>query len=171
MTRATAGRIISPSAIDARRPPVGMVRGQKGRDMNTNSIMGNIGSFKDIEALVAGHDLPIGCRNEDGEFVMISAGRTEEGLGRSFQVETLQNNGWCCIHTYWEDGTKEETFDGKWKHAYMTPTQMLDEALTAWKDKVMRTFNDKRPGGTDTLRMIYDVDRIIADAFDRDPIL
>ena len=69
-----------------------------------------LSSYKDIAALVADHDLPIGGTNEDGEFVMITAGRTEEGLGKSYQVETVQNNGVNCIHTFWEDGTKEETF-------------------------------------------------------------
>ena len=63
-----------------------------------------ITSFGDIEELVAEHDLPIGGENENGEFVMICAGRTEEGLGRSYQVATAQENGWNVIHTYWEDG-------------------------------------------------------------------
>ena len=69
-----------------------------------------ITSFKDIEKLVEGKELPITGETEDGEFIMICAGRTEEGLGRSYQVETEQENGWSRIHTYWEDGTKEETF-------------------------------------------------------------
>lgn len=81
--------------------------------------MADIGSFKDIEELVQmGFGTPICGTNEDGETVIISQGRTEEGLGRSFLVETFQKNGWSCIHTYWEDGTKEERFkknddDGK----------------------------------------------------------
>lgn len=72
--------------------------------------MDKITNFKDIEELVEGKELPISGETEDGEFVMICAGRKEEGLGRSYQIETLQDNGWCRIHTYWEDGTKEETF-------------------------------------------------------------
>ena len=78
--------------------------------METKRAHRKIASFKDIEELVAGHDLPIGGENENGELVMICAGRTEEGLGRSYQVETAQKNGWNVIHTYWEDGSKEETF-------------------------------------------------------------
>lgn len=27
---------------------------------------------------------------------------------------TLQHNGWVRINTYWNDGTREETFDGRW---------------------------------------------------------
>lgn len=62
--------------------------------METKRAHRKIASFKDIEELVAGHDLSIGGENENGEFVMICAGRTEEGLGRSYQVETAQKNGW-----------------------------------------------------------------------------
>lgn len=73
--------------------------------------MVNIGSFKDIEALVEmGFGLPLCGTNDEGETVLIQHGRTEEGLGRSFHIETFQKNGWSCIHTYWEDGTKEERF-------------------------------------------------------------
>ena len=72
--------------------------------------MNKITSFKDIEKLVEGHELPISGETEDGEFIMICKGRAEEGLGRSYQVATEQDNGWTRIHTYWEDGTKEETF-------------------------------------------------------------
>lgn len=78
--------------------------------MNSKQVRRKFTSFKDIEELVAGHELPIGGENEDGEFIMITAGRTEEGLGRSYLVETAQENGWNVIHTYWEDGSKEETF-------------------------------------------------------------
>lgn len=28
---------------------------------------------------------------------------------------TYQNNGWVRQNTYWRDGTREETFDGRWK--------------------------------------------------------
>ena len=31
-------------------------------------------------------------------------------------VKTHQYNGWVRINTYWRDGTREETFDGRWKH-------------------------------------------------------
>ena len=77
---------------------------------NMNVFMDKITSFKDIEKLVEGRELPISGETEDGEFIMICKGRAEEGLGRSYQVATEQDNGWTRIHTYWEDGTKEETF-------------------------------------------------------------
>lgn len=28
---------------------------------------------------------------------------------------TYQHNGWVRRNTYWRDGTREETFDGRWK--------------------------------------------------------
>lgn len=28
---------------------------------------------------------------------------------------TYQHNGWVRKNTYWRDGTREETFDGRWK--------------------------------------------------------
>lgn len=30
-------------------------------------------------------------------------------------VSTNQHNGWVRINTYWRDGTREETFKGKWR--------------------------------------------------------
>lgn len=30
-------------------------------------------------------------------------------------VTTFQENGWTRVNTYWRDGTREETFDGKWR--------------------------------------------------------
>ena len=135
-----------------------------------DKVKATINSFKDIVALVAEHELPVGGENEDGEFVMICQGRTEEGLGRSYQVETLQNNGWCRINTYWQDGTKDETYKRSVTEEITVPKHGLDEALSAWKDKVMATYHAKG-GGADTLRMIRDVDKIIAEAFDHDPVL
>lgn len=29
---------------------------------------------------------------------------------------TYQHNGWVRKNIYWRDGTREETFDGRWKH-------------------------------------------------------
>lgn len=73
--------------------------------------MVNISSFKDIEGLMElGLETPLCGTNDEGETVLIQRGRTEEGLGRSYHIETFQKNGWSCIHTYWEDGTKEERF-------------------------------------------------------------
>lgn len=30
---------------------------------------------------------------------------------------TYQHNGWVRKNIYWRDGTREETFDGRWKHS------------------------------------------------------
>ena len=137
-----------------------------------DSIKATINSFEDIVKLVAGHDLPIGGENEDGEFVMICQGRTEEGLGRSFQVETLQNNGWSRINTYWQDGTKEETYKHNDKRHSLGDYMTLDKTLTEWKDKVLATYYKSGSGSmVNTLGMIQDIDKIIADAFDHDTVL
>lgn len=47
--------------------------------------------------------------NEDGESVNISIYHDR------IVVVTMQDNGWNRVNTYWRDGTREETFDGKWK--------------------------------------------------------
>ena len=47
--------------------------------------------------------------NEDGEDIHISIYHDR------IVVSTMQENGWNRINTYWRDGTREETFDGKWK--------------------------------------------------------
>lgn len=47
--------------------------------------------------------------NDNGETVHISI------YHERIVVSTMQDNGWNRINTYWRDGTREETFDGKWK--------------------------------------------------------
>ena len=142
--------------------------------------MNKMQSYNDIAELVKGYELPIGGQNEDGEFVMISLGRTEEGLGRSFQIETLQGNGWSCIHTYWEDGTKEETFKRgnadreAAEDKVASEHALLKKSLLEWVGKVMKTYDQCRGkviSGVDTFHMIQDVDKIVAAAFDHEPVL
>lgn len=50
-------------------------------------------------------------------------------------------------------------------------TQDLKQALQDWADKVTRTHENTRPGTTDKFKMLQDVDKILSEAFDRDPIL
>lgn len=47
--------------------------------------------------------------NENGEDINISI------FHEKIVVSTMQENGWNRINTYWRDGTREETFDGKWR--------------------------------------------------------
>lgn len=47
--------------------------------------------------------------NENGENVQISI------FFDRICVSTMQHNGWVRVNTYWRDGTREETFDGKWR--------------------------------------------------------
>lgn len=46
--------------------------------------------------------------NENGETVHISI------FYDKIVVVTLQENGWVRKNIYYRDGTREETFDGKW---------------------------------------------------------
>lgn len=65
-------------------------------------------SYKKIAALVAGKNLPVAGRNEHGEAVTIERGLSHGR--RFFQVTTAQNNNWCRINTYYENGDSEETY-------------------------------------------------------------
>lgn len=47
--------------------------------------------------------------------------------------------------------------------------QELREKLDGWKAKVLTTY--KFGDAADTYRMIKDVDKIIADAFDHEPVI
>jgi hypothetical protein len=47
--------------------------------------------------------------NENGEAIHVSI------FFDHICVSTMQENGWVRVNTYWRDGTREETFDGKWK--------------------------------------------------------
>ena len=51
----------------------------------------------------------LSASNSDGEDQQISINSD------NITVSTLQKNGWICVNVYWRDGTREETFDGKWK--------------------------------------------------------
>lgn len=56
-------------------------------------------------------DLKIGV-NENGEDTQISISRD------CIRVTTMQHNGWVRKNTYWRDGTREETFDGRWRDSH-----------------------------------------------------
>ena len=47
--------------------------------------------------------------NEDSETVYISI------YSDRIIVSTEQKNGWNRVNTYYRDGSREETFDGKWR--------------------------------------------------------
>ena len=56
-----------------------------------------------------GSDVPFPGTNAHGEDVWISV------FYDRITVKTHQRNGWVRINTHWRDGTREETFDGRWK--------------------------------------------------------
>ena len=46
---------------------------------------------------------------------------------------------------------------------------MLEQRITEWMRKVLAA--KEAPGATDTYQMLVDIDRIIAEEFDHEPIL
>lgn len=56
-----------------------------------------------------GSECPFSGRNENGEDVCLSV------FHDRITVRTHQRNGWARLNTYWRDGTREETFDGRWR--------------------------------------------------------
>ena len=46
--------------------------------------------------------------NENGESIEISI------FEDNISVRTYQNNGWTRLNVYYEDGSSEELFEGKW---------------------------------------------------------
>ena len=47
---------------------------------------------------------------------------------------------------------------------------MFEDKLKEWMEKVINAYNSKENGMTDTFAMIEDVDKIIAEAFEHDPV-
>ena len=46
--------------------------------------------------------------NEDNEEILVQVDST------SVAITTFQFNGWTRVNVYYEDGTSEEYYDGKW---------------------------------------------------------
>lgn len=47
----------------------------------------------------------------------------------------------------------------------------LEQKLNEWVAKVVASYNPDTPGAPNTFQMVKDVDQIIAEAFDHDPVL
>lgn len=65
--------------------------------------------YEKIKELVGDKSLPLHGENENGESIVIEAGRNE--VGEFYEVTTVQNNNWLRINTYYKDGTVEERYD------------------------------------------------------------
>ena len=52
-----------------------------------------------------------------------------------------------------------------------TEYMLLEMALREWEQKVLQAYAQRREVMVSTYQMLEDADRIIADAFDRSPIL
>jgi len=64
--------------------------------------------FKELQKITEGRQLPCGGTNEAGEPVVIEAG-VNDGV-RYFCTTVAQNNNWCRINYYYEDGSYDETY-------------------------------------------------------------
>lgn len=53
--------------------------------------------------------VPFPGKNEAGEDIWISIFKDR------ITIKTHQRNGWVRLNTYWRDGIREETFDGRWR--------------------------------------------------------
>jgi hypothetical protein len=62
-------------------------------------------TYSEIDRLVAGRRLPLSAETDTGEWVII------EGGDDYYQLTTVQNNGWCRINEFYEDGTITETYE------------------------------------------------------------
>ena len=67
--------------------------------------------YEELKEMTEGRSLPLMGNNEDNELVIIEEGAREGE--HFFKVTTVQHNNWCRINTYWEDGTREETYKKK----------------------------------------------------------
>ena len=65
--------------------------------------------YKYIQEQTKNCCLPCAGINELGENVIISAGR-DESLGNFYQSTTAQENGWCRINRFYENGSTEEFY-------------------------------------------------------------
>lgn len=66
-------------------------------------------SYAQTALLVGSSSLPLAGRNSHGEAVVIERG-SDRNLGSFYRVTTSQDNGWCRINTYYENGLQEETY-------------------------------------------------------------
>lgn len=65
--------------------------------------------YAEIAQLVGAKSLPLAGRNSHGEAVVIERG-SDRNLGSFYRVTTSQDNGWCRINTYYENGDQEQTY-------------------------------------------------------------
>jgi len=80
--------------------------------MNNSTISFDPMDVKGMENLMEQYgnsEVPFSGKNENGEDVTISV------FYDKIIVSTDQANGWVRKNIYHKDGTREESFDGKWR--------------------------------------------------------
>ena len=67
--------------------------------------------YEKIKQTIASKGLitPLSAENEEREYQIIEEGK--DGCGHFYQITTAQNNDWCRVYRYYEDGTTTETFE------------------------------------------------------------
>jgi hypothetical protein len=66
-------------------------------------------TYKEIQSWCNNENIPTFDINDDGENVIIEAGKNE--MGKYYKLTTVQHNGWCRVNYYYEDGCMEETYE------------------------------------------------------------
>lgn len=69
----------------------------------------NLSSMCSLMEKYGDSEFPFSGENEEGEMVEISI------FPDRIVSKIYQSNGWVRLDTLWEDGTIEQTFDGKWE--------------------------------------------------------
>ena len=67
-------------------------------------------TYKDLKKLTKNVSLPCAGTNADGESVIVAAG-CDPVTGNFFQTTTAQENGWCRINRFYENGSTEEIYE------------------------------------------------------------
>ena len=69
-----------------------------------------LSSYEEIKKQLedAGMDTPCTCTNEDGEIVIIEAGKDDAGV--YYKLTTCQKNNWCRENTYYKSGDQTESY-------------------------------------------------------------
>lgn len=66
-------------------------------------------TYEEIKVQVKDCTLPTIGENENGEMVVVSAGKDDEGM--YFKLTTMQENDWCRVEYFYETGIVTETYE------------------------------------------------------------
>lgn len=67
-------------------------------------------NYEKLKEITQDKTFPLTAENENGETIIIEKDKTETNEPY-FVLTTIQENNWCRINEYYEDGTVTETFE------------------------------------------------------------